>query len=82
MAEEQSVAEAMEDMAAMNTQSHLDSVADTGTAYTEFKGWVLTCQWCVGFPTQTFGKTKEEALGRMQDHYDRVCGKGRVVVHG
>lgn len=58
-------------------QCHLDSLADTGCAYTAFQGWVLTCLWC---PATARGRTKAEAVAGMQEHYDRVCGAGNVGV--
>ena len=61
----------------MEINAHADAVQDTGEAYTSFQGWVLTCLWC---DCVARGKTKRQALERMQEHYDRECGAGRVVL--
>jgi hypothetical protein len=59
-------------------QVHEDALADTGDAYTQFHGWLLTCCWC---RTQVTAKTKAEALDGMRDHYREVCGR-EVEIRG
>lgn len=59
------------DHPADSAREHLDAVADTGDAYTSFRGYVLTCLWC---PTSVRRWTKAEALAKLQQHYDDVTG--------
>ena len=47
-------------------QIHRDAVADTHEAYTAFHGWVLKCAWC---DHETRGRTKDDAVVLMQEHY-------------
>ena len=54
-------------------QRHRDALADTNEAYSAFHGWVLKCLWC---PYEAQGRTKAEALQRMQGHYDAVLPEG------
>lgn len=49
---------------------HADSVADTGHAYNQWCGWILTCEWC-GHEVRSTG-TKADAIEKMQEHYDTV----------
>lgn len=49
---------------------HADSVADTGHAYRQWSGWILTCEWC-GHEVRSEG-TKADAIEKMQEHYDTV----------
>jgi hypothetical protein len=63
-----------------NARLHHDSVADTGDAYEQFHGWVLTCTWC-RHPVRA--ATKSKALELMQGHYDDVdlrAGHGYTVI--
>ena len=47
---------------------HSDAVADTGEAYSQFRGWMLSCLWC---EFKSYGSTKREALQRLaENHYD------------
>lgn len=70
------------DFAESDRSTHVDGVDDTGDAYSQFYGWVLTCQWCLAPPFQAFGQKKQEAIDKMQAHYDSVCGERRVDVRG
>jgi len=48
---------------------HADSVVDTGEAYTQFHGWVLSCLWC---EYKAYGRTKREALKKLyENHYEK-----------
>lgn len=60
-----------------NAQRHYDALADTGEAYTQHYGWTLTCLWC-GEKVQ--GKTKAEALGKLQTHYDDLVLRAGYMV--
>jgi hypothetical protein len=65
--------ESLDDRAArIAAEEHADSVQETGEAYTEFHGWVLTCSWCD--TGQVRAATKTAAVALMQEHYDKVCG--------
>ena len=55
----------------------LDAVMDSGEAYTQFHGWTLSCLWC---EHRTQGKTKREALAKMQLHYNGFYGIGDVTL--
>lgn len=57
-------------------QRHRDAPADTGDAYTAFRGWVLSCLWC---DFECRSDTKTSALKKMQDHYDRVIPEGADI---
>jgi hypothetical protein len=56
---------------------HLDAAMDTGEAYSQFHGWTLRCLWC---EHSTQGKTKRDALAKMQLHYNSFEGVGDVVL--
>lgn len=56
---------------------HLLATIDTGEAYTQFHGWILDCLWC---DHSTRGKTKGEALEKMQKHYDSLDGIGDMTL--
>jgi len=55
--------------------THAEAVDDSGDAYTQFRGYVLSCCWC---RFEARAETKGVALAQMQDHYDSLCGKGRI----
>lgn len=65
-AESQLVADRAE-LKAEKGRDHVDALADTADAYTQFHGWVLTCSWC---DFECRGKTKAAAIALMQHHYD------------
>lgn len=45
---------------------HRDGLSDTGWAYSQFRGYVLTCLYC---EHETRGANKKEALDSMTKHY-------------
>ncbi len=63
-------------MSPQQTAKHRDALAETGEAYSVFRGWVLTCLWC---EFEAVGKTKAEALRGMQRHYTAVLPEGATI---